>query len=141
MNKRIKDKIREIETFLEELGSVLPRSFEDYKHDWKLRDICERHFEKIVEGIVDLSFLIIQDKNLKTPEDDENSFDILNQEKIISEQLAKKLKEAKGMRNIIAHEYGKIDDEIVFEAVTEQLEKDIKDFIEIIKEDYNKKTN
>ena len=55
--------------------------------------------------------------------------------KIIPESLCKKLKEAKGMRNIIAHEYGKIDDELVFEAITEQLEKDINEFISLIKEE------
>ena len=37
------------------------------------------------------------------------------------------------MRNIIAHEYGKIDDEIVFGAVTEQLGKDVREFIKDIK--------
>lgn len=141
MNKRIEDKIIEIETFLEELLSVLPKDFENYKEDWKIRDICERHFEKIIEASVDLSFMIIKNKGLITPKDDKNSFDILNQENIISDELAEKLKEAKGMRNIIAHEYGKIEDEIVFESVTEHLEKDIKEFISIIKgvKDENKK--
>ena len=70
MSERINDKLNEIQNFLEELGSVLPKSFENYKADWKIRDICERHFEKIIEAVVDLSFLIIQDKNLKVPEDD-----------------------------------------------------------------------
>jgi len=53
--------------------------------------------------------------------------------KIISEELCSKLKDAKGMRNIIAHEYGKIDDEIVFEAVEEQLISEVNEFIENIK--------
>ena len=38
------------------------------------------------------------------------------------------------MRNIIAHEYGKIDDKIVFEAITEELERDVKEFIKKVKE-------
>jgi len=33
------------------------------------------------------------------------------------------------MRNIIAHEYGEIDDEIVFNAITEELIKDVGEFI------------
>ena len=36
------------------------------------------------------------------------------------------------MRNIIAHEYGKIDDELVFHSITEELEKDILDLIKEI---------
>ena len=36
---------------------------------------------------------------------------------------------AKGMRNLIVHEYGKIDDEIVFEAITKELIKDANKFL------------
>jgi len=37
------------------------------------------------------------------------------------------------MRNIIVHEYGKVDDELVFEAISEKLEQDVKEFIKAIK--------
>ena len=47
-------------------------------------------------------------------------------------ELFKSLKEAKGMRNIIAHQYGKIDDSIIFEALNGELEKDIKKFVKTI---------
>ena len=132
MNRKI-DKIQEIEKFLEELTSVLPSDFEEYKSDFKIKAICERYFEKIIEAVIDLAFIIIKDKGLKIPEEDKEAFDILVKEKIISEKLAEKLRDAKGMRNIIAHEYGKIDDEIIFEAITTELEKDIEEFIEDIK--------
>ena len=80
------------------------------------------------------SFLrLIKEKKLKIPEDDESSFDILKDEKIISDALAKKLIDAKSMRNIIAHEYGKIDDEMVFHAVSEELIPDVLEFIKCVK--------
>lgn len=44
----------------------------------------------------------------------------------------KLLKNAKGMRNIISHQYGKIDDEVVFEAITEELCRDIKKFVSVV---------
>ena len=37
------------------------------------------------------------------------------------------------MRNILAHEYGKADDEIVFESIKDQLIPDIEEFINQIK--------
>ncbi len=131
--ERIKDKIEEIEKYLEELNSVLPNNFEEYKNDFKIKAICERYFEKIVEAIVDLSFLFIKYKNFKIPEEDKKAFDILFEESIIPEKLVIKLKDAKGMRNIIAHEYGSIDDSLVFEAISEQLIEDVKEFISEIK--------
>ena len=54
---------------------------------------------------------------------------------IISRDFARKLKDRKSMRNFIAHEYGEIDDKLVFEAISEHLEKDIKEFINIIKKE------
>ena len=57
-----------------------------------------------------------------------------NHENIISEKLSTNLKDAKGMRNIIAHDYGKIDDELVFESLKEQLIPDTEEFIKSIRE-------
>ena len=129
---RIKDKIKEIEGYLTELNEIAPTEFQDYINDIKTKAACERYFEKIIEAVVDLAFLIIKDKGFKVPEEDKEAFDILAQEEMISNLLAIKLKDAKGMRNIIAHEYGKIDDKIVFESITENLEKDVQDFIRSI---------
>lgn len=131
---RKEDKIEQIELYLEELESVLPLTFENYKSDFKVRDICERHFEKIIEAVVDLAFIIIREKELNVPKDENSSFFVLSDKKIISEDLAKKLKEAKGMRNIIAHEYGKIDDEQVFNSVSNELIPDVLEFVKYIKE-------
>ena len=133
MNNRIKEKIDEIEQFLEELENSLPEDFVEYKTDYKLRAIGERYFEKIIEGVVDLAFFIIKEKNSKQPEEDKQAFDILAEEKIISESLAEKLIEAKGMRNILAHEYGRIDDELVFHSLVEELIPDVQEFIKSIK--------
>lgn len=132
MNSRIQEKIGEIEKFLEELESSLPEDFEEYKTDYKLRAIGERYFEKIIEGIVDLAFLVIKEKNLKQPEEDKQAFDILANEGIIKNSLADKLKDAKGMRNILAHEYGRIDDELVFHSLIEELIPDVQEFIKSI---------
>lgn len=129
---RIKDKIKEIEGYLSELSEIMPGNFEEYK-EIKNKAACERYFEKIIEAVIDLSFLIIKDKNLRIPEEDKEAFDILAKEKIISAELAERFKDAKGMRNIIAHKYGNVDEEIVFHSVTEELEKDVKEFIEKIK--------
>ena len=130
---RIKDKIQEIEEYLEELESILPSDFKEYSEDFKAKAACERYFEKIIEAVVDLSFLIIKEKGLKTPEDDKKSFEVLTKEKIITEIIGNKLKDAKGMRNIIAHDYGSVDDEIVFESITSELIKDVNEFLKEVK--------
>lgn len=133
MKNRIKDKISEIEEYLTELYEIVPENLEVYKEDFKAKAACERYFEKIIEGVVDLAFLIIRYKGYKTPDNEESSFIILFENKIISKSLSLNLRYAKGMRNILAHQYGIIDDEKVFNSLKEEFEKDIKEFINAIK--------
>jgi len=129
---RVIDKINEISQFLEELGNIAPSSFEEYKSSIEKKAACERYVEKIVEAATDLAFLIIKDKKLRIPEDDSDAFNILLENKVIDDALATKLKNAKGMKNIISHQYGKIDDEIVFEAITQELGRDVRKFVEVV---------
>jgi len=127
---RIKDKIEEIDKYLEELYSFIPNDFNEYENDFKIKAACERYFERIIEAVIDLAFLFVRDKGLKKPEDDEVVFDILHDNDVISKELNERLKNAKGMRNIISHKYSNIDDNIVFESVSERLDKDVMEFIE-----------
>ena len=139
MSERIKDKIDEIEKYLSELTQIIPLSLDEYKEDFRAKAACERYAERIIEAIVDLAFIFIKEKKLQTPESDLQTFDILAAEKVISKELAEKFKEAKGMRNIIAHEYGEVNDKIVFSSISEELEEDVEKFIDIIKK-YNEGT-
>lgn len=130
--KRINDKIKEIENFLEELNKIMPSSFEEYKKIEK-KAACERYVEKIMEAVTDLAFLAIKSKGLEMPEDDADSFNILMKNSIITERLSERMKQAKGMRNIIAHQYGRIDDRVIYDAIKNELEKDSKEFIKKVK--------
>jgi len=134
MKERIQDKIDEIENAIHELEKAVPESFEEYTNSRNSQLICERLVEIIIESVVDLAFLVIKLKEFRMPEEDEGSFDVLFNEKIIHENLANNLKKAKGMRNIIAHEYGKIDDSLVFHSAKEEISKDVNEFIECVKQ-------
>jgi len=130
---KIKDKIKEIEKYLNELDFIIPSSFEQYKINFEKRAACERYFEKITEAVIDLAYLIIKEEGFKMPEEDKETFDILAKEEKITKELAIRLKDAKGMRNIISHQYGQVDDEIVFDSITEELGSDVKEFINTVK--------
>ncbi len=131
---RIADKIEEIEKYLTELSQIKPTSLEQYL-EIKNKASCERYFEKIIKAVIDLSKLILKEKNLII-DDERKLFDKLCEAQIINPQLADRLKDAKGMRNIIAHEYGRIDDSIVYNSITTEIERDVAEFIKIVKKMY-----
>ena len=132
MSKRIEDKIKEIKAYLEQLFKIKPNTFKEYKKDFKTKAACERYFEKIAEAVVDLATLAIKEKGLPAPEEDYEAFKTLEKEKIIDLNLAEKLKDMKGMRNIIAHRYGDLDDELMYLAISKEIENDVKLFLKII---------
>lgn len=112
----------------------MPENFEGYAHDFKTKAACERYFEKVIESAVDLAFLIIKNKGFIIPKNDNEAFAILAEENVISADLASRLKDAKGMRNIISHQYGNVDDKVVFIAITEELVDDVSKFVDNIRQ-------
>jgi uncharacterized protein YutE (UPF0331/DUF86 family) len=68
LRQRIKDKVEELENYLTELESFEVPEIEKFREDKKLKAACERYFEKIVENIISLAFLVIRLKNLSSPE-------------------------------------------------------------------------
>lgn len=134
MDDRIKDKLREIERYLNEFKTIVPKNLDEYKSSLEKKAACERYFEKITESVTDLSFMLIKQKKLDVPLDDKGVFDILNKEGIIDKTVCDSMKMAKGMRNIIVHEYGRIDHKLVYESITKELISDVKNFISQVKQ-------
>lgn len=133
MKERIKDKIKQVEEFLDFLLEIKPSSLEEYIRDEKTKAACERFVQKLIDAIVDIAYIVIREMKLLSPENEEQAFDILHKKGVISRQLCERLKDAKSMRNFIVHEYGEVDDSIVFNSIHEELEKDVNEFITRIK--------
>ena len=130
---RMEEMMGELEKYLEEFSNFEIPDLEQYRKDIKLKAACERYFEKIVEIIISLALLLIKYKKLKQPEDEEHAFIIISKSGIISEEFAKKLRDAKDMRNRIVHNYITIDDSIVYHAFAEEIVQDSENFLNSIK--------
>lgn len=95
--------------------------------DFHLFGNTERYLQLSIQIIIDISHLIIIDLDLRRPEDNYEAISILFENKVISETLAQKLTKMIGLRNILVHEYGKIDRKKIYQILKEQI-KDLEDF-------------
>jgi uncharacterized protein YutE (UPF0331/DUF86 family) len=129
IKNRILEKTKEIEQYLQELYEFFPEDYENYKNSLSIKAACERYFEKIIEAVISTSFLFIRLKEYGDVGDEDGAFSLLANRGSISSELAEKLKEAKGMRNIIIHEYGEIENIQVYTAIAEELKRDVEEFI------------
>lgn len=58
---------------------------------------------------------------LGLPSEEDDLFEKLAQAGIISRSLSETLQRMKGFRNILVHDYGRVDDHLVYEAVQSRL--------------------
>lgn len=121
--------MREIEEYLDQLESILPKSAGAYSKSIVVRAAGERFFERIAEASVDLGFLVVKHFQYSPPEEDVGVFTVLSDAGVIPADLAKSLKEIKRMRNLLAHQYSIIDDKMVYASLVIELPRDIRTFV------------
>jgi len=119
--ERILTKIDQLDAYIAELQEIAPKSFAEYQGVEKKR-ACERLLQLSVEVVIDICNLLVSGLRLGLPAEEEDLFRKLLNAGIISKEMAKKLREMRGFRNILVHEYAQVDDRLVYEAVKTKLE-------------------
>jgi uncharacterized protein YutE (UPF0331/DUF86 family) len=118
--ERVLAKIDELEGYLKELGEVKPTSLEEYKKIEKKRS-SERLLQLSIECMIDICALMVTGLRLGLPSEEDDLFERLEQAGIISPLMKETLRKMKAFRNILVHEYGRIDDELVYEILQNKL--------------------
>jgi len=99
----------------------LPDTFEEFAGRGLIKDGIYKGIEFAIENVFDICAIINTDLELGIPHDDKDIIENLVKKKILSEEMREKLKEMKGFKNIVVHRYGRIDDNIAFEILKENL--------------------
>jgi len=120
---RILAKLDQLEGYPQELRQILPESFEEH-HKVEKKQACERILQIAIEATIDICHMFVQGLRLGLPSEENDVFEKLSQAGVISPQMVATLKHMKGMCNILVHEYGRVDDRIVYD----QAHKGIHDF-------------
>lgn len=118
--ERVLAKLDQLDGYLAELRSVVPARFEDYPAVERKR-ACERLLQVSVEAVVDTCALLVSGLRLGLPGDEDDLFAKLVARGILSPSVADTLKRMRGLRNLLVHEYGRINDQLVFTVARERL--------------------
>jgi uncharacterized protein YutE (UPF0331/DUF86 family) len=95
-----------------------------YAADWKSQRIVERTLQMMVEICLDVANHIISDKGYRRPVGYADHFTVLRENRILSARLAAHMEKMAKFRNLIVHNYDKIDAEIIISI----LKKNLPDF-------------
>lgn len=103
-----------LDGYLNDLQSVQELSFDEYESDIRTKRFVERTLQIAVEACLDMGWHIIADEGLTEAENNRDVFKVLADAKVIDRAIVPSLQQMASFRNLIVHDYGKIDDEIVF---------------------------
>jgi len=92
-------------------------SLERYLENFEIQLIVERLLEKITGRLIDVNYHILREEYEIMPEDYYNSFIAIGKNKIVTEEFAASMAKSVGLRNVLAHEYEKINQELIHGAI------------------------
>lgn len=127
----IENKISFVKKYLTILKRYKKYSRDEIEKDIDIRGALERYIYLATQATIDLAEAVISYKNFRKPTTMSDAFYILNEENVIDNELADKMIGMTGFRNVIAHDYGKINYDIVYDVLHKGLD-DIKKFLKII---------
>ena len=127
----IENKISSVRKYLKILGKYKRYSKKEIESDLDIKGAVERYLYLAIQSAIDLAEAVIAYKNFRKPTTMSEAFYILEEERVISKILVEKMVKMTGFRNIITHDYGKINYDIVYDILQNRL-KDIEEFLKKI---------
>jgi len=141
--ERILAKLDELEGYLAELHAIAPENLKEYRRIEKKRS-CERLLQLCIECVIDMCRILVSGLRLGLPADENDLFEKLNKNGIVTPSVKRLLRQMRGFRNILLHEYASVDDELVFKYGKTRLgdfEKIRKQILDILRRPGNKRGN
>jgi len=115
---------RLLEQLEEHLLTIERMSFtlEELLSDIDIQHLIERRLQLAIETCIDIASHIAAEQKLPGREKASDVFLLLGKYKIIEPKLAENLAKAVGFRNILIHEYAKVDHQLVFRYYQDDLD-------------------
>lgn len=114
----IEQKLESVRRCLQRIKEKCPPSADILARDLDAQDILALNLSRAVQLCVDIGAHIVAGKNVPPPATMGQTFDVLAELGIISEELALRMKNAVGFRNIAVHNYDAINWQIVHAIAT-----------------------
>lgn len=120
-------RLRRLDECVAELRQLRPGSLQEYLASRRLRSNCERELHVAIQCALDIGNHIIAEENLTAPEGQADIFHILGASGVLPPPFAERILPMAGFRNILVHDYLRIDHARVYSILTQAL-TDLEEF-------------
>lgn len=129
-------KLERIAKYLKTIRQKKDPGLRLFKKDEDLQSLILFNLVQAIQACSDIGAHIISDQEWESPDTQAGIFEILANKKVITASLSKKMKQMVGFRNIVVHEYEKVDLDIVYTVWKKHL-SDIEKFCKAVILKYN----
>ena len=106
-------KLADLDQYLAQVSEYRGITVDEYRRDWKVQRIVERTLQVAIEVCVDVATHVIADRGLRVPATYAEAFDVLGEGGLLDPGLRAEMVRMAGFRNVLVHEYTRVDPEIV----------------------------
>jgi uncharacterized protein YutE (UPF0331/DUF86 family) len=107
---------------LNDLTALRTTTWAQYAENRILRGYVERTLQVCVQICLDVAGHLVAELGLRPPADSRDVFAILNEEGIVPDDLLAELTNMVGFRNLIVHDYARIDDQLVYSIMQDHVD-------------------
>lgn len=126
MQDTVINKLATIKRYLSRIDEEFTNEAE-FKQNYTKQDSVVLNLQRLCEASIDIANITIKNNKLGIPQSARNSFELLNQGQIISQDIMVKMQKMVGLRNIAVHDYQALNIDIVIAVIKHHLD-DFKDF-------------
>jgi uncharacterized protein YutE (UPF0331/DUF86 family) len=114
-------RLERLREYLKTLRAMKEFDLERFAADPYIHGAAERYLHLAIECLLDIGNHIIADRGFRKPETYGAVFEILAEESVISPELMRELVGMAAFRNVLVHDYLKLDLEKVHQVVRDKL--------------------
>ena len=111
--------LRQYVTYLREAAS-LPEA--EFSRDPHAVGSARYYLVVTVEACLDVASHLIASEGLRAPRDYKDTFRVLNEASILTDDLAATMESLAGLRNLLVHVYWDVDDAMIHESLRSELD-------------------
>ncbi len=114
-------KLADLDQYVDQVSEYRNITVEEYRKDWKTQRIVERTLQLAIEDCLDIANHVIADRRLRVPATHAESFTVLAEARLLDSAQRDAMIRMSGFRNLIVHEYARIDPAMVLRTLREHL--------------------
>lgn len=118
----VADTLRYVDRYLDDLEEMRGLSKDEYLDDMVTQRAVERTLMNLIQACIDVASHIRAAEDLSPSGTSKREMEALDDAGVISSETQAKMEEAVGFRNVLAHRYGEVDHDIVYDVLHEDLQ-------------------